>query len=400
MIRPSIQNNIYYLYLIKLSKWLMLIMPIVALYYTENGLSRLDIFLLQAVYSLSVALLEIPSGYMADVIGRRASLISGSILGVTGYGVYSISTGLTGFMTAEIILGLGGSFISGSDSALLYDSLAAQKQENSYLRYEGRITALGNFAETIAALCGGLIAALISYRGVYVCQTVIAFIAVPASLLLVEPERTKILERPGFRQLVSICHTSLFIDKRLGAAILMSSIIGTATLCMAWTSQIYFIEKGLDERSITPIWVVLNLVVAIVSAFSHRVKETIGNRKAILLIIFYIPLSYIFLGTLPLMAGLIVLLVFYGVRGIATPMLRDITNHQCDSDIRATVFSIRSLIIRTCFSLLGPLIGLLSQKLALSHALIITGIILLILTTMIGNFFCKQLSELMKPVRD
>lgn len=56
----SLSTNIYCLYLIKLAKWLMLIMPIVALFYSANGLDHFDIYLLQAVYSLSVALLEIP----------------------------------------------------------------------------------------------------------------------------------------------------------------------------------------------------------------------------------------------------------------------------------------------------------------------------------------------------
>lgn len=65
------RRNIYNLYLIKLSKWLMLIMPIVALFYNENGFDELDIYLLQAVYSISVVVLEIPSGYMADIVGRK-----------------------------------------------------------------------------------------------------------------------------------------------------------------------------------------------------------------------------------------------------------------------------------------------------------------------------------------
>ena len=75
----SVSTNIYYLYLIKLSKWLMLIMPIVALFYNDNGLDSFDIYLLQGVYSLSVALFEVPSGYMADVIGRKKSLVIGSL---------------------------------------------------------------------------------------------------------------------------------------------------------------------------------------------------------------------------------------------------------------------------------------------------------------------------------
>jgi len=83
-------------------------MPIVALFYTDNGLDDYDIYVLQAVYSLSVALLEIPSGYMADMIGRKKSLVIGSVLGTLGYSIYSFSSGFYGFFIAA----LGGGLIA------------------------------------------------------------------------------------------------------------------------------------------------------------------------------------------------------------------------------------------------------------------------------------------------
>lgn len=390
-IRPSLRANLFYLYLIKLSKWFMLIMPIVALFYADNGLDEFDIYLLQAIYSVSVAVMEIPSGYMGDVIGRKKSLVLGAILGTFGFVLYTISGTFSQFLVAEIILGLGGSFISGSDSALLYDSLKASKEEQLYLQYEGRITALGNFAETMAAICGGLIAAVLSYRAVYGAQAIIAAVAIPASLLLVEPTRAKLTERPGMKQILAICHQSLFVNMKLCSTILLSSIIGTCTLCMAWTAQVYFVEKGLDEVSITPIWVMLNLMVALVSAVAHKVRDTIGLKLAVISITIYIPIGYILLGALPLAAGLLSLLLFYAVRGYATPLLKDLTNYYCASDIRATVLSIRSLIIRTGFSILGPLIGYGARQSNISFSLVFTGFVLLALSITAGLFFFHQI---------
>lgn len=398
--RRTAKTNIYNLYLIKLSKWLMLIMPIVALYYKDNGLDDFDIYTLQAVYSLSVALLEIPSGYMADVIGRRKSLIAGAILGTIGFGIYSLSSGFSHFLVAEIILGLGGSFISGSDSALLYDSLAAESNQHRYLQYEGRITSLGNFAETIAAVCGGLIAAFISYRGVYIGQMIIASLAIPASLLLIEPKRETLKERPGISQILAICHQSLFINKKLSATILLSSVIGTGTLCMAWTSQVYFVHNGLDEVTITPLWVLLNLTVALVAAVAHKTRQFLGYRNSLLLVILYIPAGYILLGLLPLVTGIISLLFFYAIRGYATPVLKDLTNNYCGSEIRATVLSIRSLIIRISFSILGPLIGVLSERLSFEYALILSGCILFCSSICTGLFLFVAAPETTRPPQD
>lgn len=397
--KQSLHRNIYFLYLIKLSKWFMLIMPIVALFYTDNGLDDFDIYLLQAIYSVSVAVLEIPSGYMADIIGRKKSLVIGSILGTIGYVIYSVSGGFWGFLLAEMTLGLGGSFISGSDSAMLFDSLAGMKKQHRYLQLEGRITSLGNFAETFAAVCGGLLAASFSYRVVYVSQSFIAAIAIPASLLLVEPQREKIAELPGIKHILYVCRESLLIDKKLSSALLLSSIIGTSTLCMAWTSQVYFVNQGLTENSITPLWVGLNLTVAVVAAFASRVVARLGHEKAILSIAVIIPSSYIILGFIPLLPALLVLFLFYAVRGYATPLLKDLTNTYCSSDTRATVLSIRNMIIRIGFAVLGPAIGSLSAGYSLFFALKLSGTILLVISLCCVAYLFAMLGDDMKKMQ-
>lgn len=351
------------------------------------------IYLLQAVYSFSVALLEIPSGYMADVIGRKKSLVIGSVLGSLGFAIYSFSSGFYGFLVAEVVLGLGGSFISGSDSAMLYESLAAMDKKQWYFRLEGRITSLGHFAETVAALGGGAIAVWFSYRAVYVSQAVIASIAIPAAIYLVEPPKGKIIERPSVWHILAVCKKSLFGDRKLSAALLLSSLIGLSTLCMAWTSQVYFVNMGLTEKSITPLWIGLNLTVAVVAAFADRLVAKVGRPVAIAVILFVIPGGYILLGALPLVPALLVLFLFYTIRGYATPLLKDLVNRYCASATRATVLSIRSMLIRVSFALLGPFIGSLSTGYSLSLALQVSGAILLSLSVLAGAFLYMSLGQ-------
>ena len=63
-------RNITALYLIKLSKWFSLVMPIIVLFFQEQKLGLEDIFILKSVYSVAAVALEIPSGYLAVVWGR------------------------------------------------------------------------------------------------------------------------------------------------------------------------------------------------------------------------------------------------------------------------------------------------------------------------------------------
>jgi MFS family permease len=83
-------HNIYKLSVIKFAKWFMLYMPIIGLFYADNNLSAFQLFIIQAGYSFSSAVFEIPSGYFADVVGRRKTLIIGSCMGTLGFTIYAL----------------------------------------------------------------------------------------------------------------------------------------------------------------------------------------------------------------------------------------------------------------------------------------------------------------------
>jgi len=378
--------NIIRLYLIKIAKWFMLYMPIVVPFYESNGLSMKDIMVLQAVYSIAIVVLEIPSGYLADVIGRRKTLIIGAMFGTIGFTTYSISYGFLGFLIAEIILGIGQSCISGADSAMLYDSLLERGEEKRYTRFEGRITSLGNIAEAVAGIIGGLLAG-ITLRVPYFAQAFVAFIALPAAITLVEPTRKIPLIKAGFMEIVRIARFSLFENRPLRRNIFFSAITGTATLTMAWFAQPFFEYTRIDIAWFGLLWTSLNLTVAITSYTAHQVESKLGQKWSILLIATLIPLGYLALGRFHLPTGLIILYLFYLVRGYATPVLKDYINRVTASHIRATVLSVRNFIIRLLFALTGPFLGWVKDLYSLPQALTLAGIIFLLLSIITAILF-------------
>lgn len=371
----------------------MLYMPIVVPFYESNGLAMKDIMILQAIYSIAIVILEIPSGYLADVIGRRKTLILGAVFGTIGFATYSFSYGFVGFLIAEIILGIGQSCISGADSAMLYDSLLERGEEKKYSRFEGRVISLGNMAEAAAGIIGGLLAG-ITLRAPYIAQSFVAFIALPAAITLVEPSRKVPLMKAGIMEIIHIARFALFEDRTLRRNILFSAIIGCSTLTMAWFAQPFFEYTNIKIGWYGLLWTSLNLTVAITSYTAHRVESKLGQKWSILIIALMIPLGYLALGRFHISSGIIVLYLFYLIRGYATPVLKDYINRVTESHIRATVLSVRNFIIRLLFAITGPMLGWIKDVYSLPQALTLAGIIFLILSILTAILFLATGKEM------
>ena len=350
-------------------------MPIIVLFYEDHGLGLQDVFILKSIYSIAAVALEIPSGYLADVWGRRKCLILGCILINFGYLCYSFTGTLAAFVVAEILLGTGQTLVNGADSALLYDTTVQYKKENLYLRYEGRITMIGNFAEAVAGIFGGLLAAY-SLCYPFYAQAVIAFSGIPAAFALQELNIKSKVQSP-VQEIMRIIKYSLVTNKRLCYNIMFSGIIGAATLTMAWFVQPYLMYMNTPTSWFGVIWTVLNLTVGIAALYSDRVDRYFGPKKMGILILTFVAGGYVALAFNLTYAGLAILLVFYVIRGFATPILKGYINQMTFSKMRATVLSIRNFIIRLMFAAIAPFIGWLNDVYSLRTALLASAAIIL-----------------------
>ncbi len=368
----TLQRNITALYCIKVSKWFSLIMPIIVLFYQENGLGLKEIFLLKSVYSIVSVALDIPTGYLADAWGRKKCLLAGCLIAFGGTVTYSLAYTFGAFLLAEILLGIGQSLVSGADSALLYDTMLRHRREKDYLKYEGRVIMVGNFSEALAGICGGLLAASF-LRLPFYCQMGVAFIGIPAALSLKEYNaRTRILH--PLRNILNILHYSFVRNRTLRYDILFSGIIGASTLTMAWFVQPVLMHIDLPTELFGVVWTVLNLVVGIAALYSDALSARLGENKTYTFILLFIVGGYLAVSFCLTHAALAILFLFYIVRGFATPILKGYINRQTFSEMRATVLSIRNFIIRLTFALMAPFIGWLNDAFSLALALQITAL--------------------------
>jgi len=352
----NLKNNIIKLYLLKAVKWFMIVMPIIVLFFESKGLSLTQIMILQGTYSLFVALFEIPSGFFADIYGRKNSLVIGSIFLFLGYVIFSFFSGFNEFLFAEILLGIGGSLISGADSAILYDTLLEIKEEDKYTKIEGRTYAIGNFSEGIAGVLGGFLAMTSINMPVYI-QTIVMFLSIPIAMTLVEPKSSYKLAK-SFSSIITVVKDTFIYQRKLRWYIVYSSSMGIATLSIAWFVQPFLMEIDTPIIYYGIIWAFLNFTAGITSYYSYL----FNNHNLLIYISLIMIISLILLGVNVSYFGLIFIILIYLLRGVITPKLRNLINMNSTSERRATVLSLRSFVIRISFAVIAPILGYISDS--------------------------------------
>jgi MFS family permease len=366
----TIHSNVKKLYAFSFLKMSLFPMAIITLFWKDQiGLSLTEILLLQGIFSIAMVVMEYPSGYLSDRIGYRAALTFASVLGIIGWGIYTVADSFSQVLIAEVILGFSISFISGSDSALLYESLKSNKEEVHYMRHEGRKSSIGQLGEACGAIFAGLLynaAPLLPF----IIQVLVWVLALLLTRSMVEPKQK--LKAPE-NHLVEAWKSARFAlkeNKLLRYTILLTIVLGLTSYYPIWLIQPYMQAGGVPLAWFGPIWAGANLSVALFALISHRTHLRIGDRWMIIIFLVVIIAGYLGLGLSSGLWGFLFYYLLTCMRGLRGPMLLNHAQQEIPSANRAGILSLQSLCFRISFVCTGPLIGMLADEIGVQKTFV------------------------------
>jgi hypothetical protein len=165
--------------------------PITVLLAQARGLSLAEIGLLFTVHGVVVTALELPTGGLADVLGRRPVVIAGAVLHMASVLLYATATGFSGFLAGVLLLGVGRALASGPVEAWYVDTVHRIEPAADVAPGLAKLGAADGGSLAVGAIVGGLLPALLGgagagalalpYLGAAVCDLI--FIAAVARLL-------------------------------------------------------------------------------------------------------------------------------------------------------------------------------------------------------------------------
>ncbi len=390
---PKIKTNIRKLYLFSFLQMSLFPMAIITLFWKDQiGLSLTQILLLQGIFSVAMLVMEYPSGYLSDRIGYRAALNLAALLGIVGWGLYAVATSFTQVLIAEIVLGFSISFISGSDSALLFESLKASGDEEHYARHQGRMTGLGQIGESCGAIFAGLLYAAAPLLP-FMIQVVVWVLALLVTRSLVEPERQI---KPTSSHLLEAWHSTryaLIENKRLRYLILLNLVLGLASYYPIWLIQPYMQDGGVPLAWFGPIWAGANLSVALFALISHRSHLRLGDRSMVFTFALLVLAGYLGLGLVGGLWGFLFYYLLTCMRGLRGPMMMGHAQQQIPSANRAGLLSLQSLCFRLSFVCTGPLIGMLADRVGVQQTFLWIGLGFALALPIVVWLFLRQLGR-------
>ncbi|NIM89889.1 MAG: MFS transporter [Candidatus Aminicenantes bacterium] len=367
----NIRTNLWKIYFYKFLGEFYLIIPILIPYYESNNLNSTQIFTIQAAYALSILILEIPSGYLADVIGRKKTMVLGAIFMPVGLAVYALTHTFLSFIVAEFIIALANSMRSGCDSALIYDTLIQLNEESEYKKFEGRSFYYTRIGTALASILGGLFA-LVFLRLPFYINIATSSLMLPFALSLIEPERKKLKAQNPLMDILRICRFS-FAHPQLRLLIFYAAMIMSTGVVGVWAYFLYYESIGISIGYFGILFAAFQLASGFGSRKAQDLEKMFGERRSFLILLLIAP-TFILLGIFKtfLLIPLILLNAF--LWGYAFPLLMDYLNRLIKSEVRATVLSVANMAGSLSFVILSPAFGKLADSFSLSIAFILMGI--------------------------
>jgi MFS family permease len=334
-----------------------------------RGLSPTEFGALKGLYYGATVALEVPMGALADRFGRRFTLLASALLNALACAIYSVASDFALFALAELVFAVCNALHSGADSALLYDSLAAESREGDYARIYGQSRA----ASYLALVLGLPLADLWLVRAgdpspAYLASALLALLGAAAAAAMREPPRSV---RPSTLAIARSALRAIAGDRTLVRLILYGT--GVYMLYRAANAAYYnpvLAWKGVGVEYFGTLFSVTALCGAITAWRAHALRRAVGDRALVVLMPCVLLAMYAALGWFESSWSVLLFVLEGAVAGILPVVAHDLVNRRVDDSAhRATLLSLQSFAWRGSYALASFWIGWTLDVYALPAAL-------------------------------
>lgn len=390
----QIKRQLFFLHLYNFLFSLRIADSVWVVFLLSRGFSLAQVGIAEGIFHVVSFLFEVPSGMIADLLGRKRTLVISSLCGVCSALLMAFSGDFFGICLSMAFQALMYNFCSGTQEALTYDSLKAAGCEDAYLKQNAWLQGLSQTSSSLSSLLGG-VATLLGFFPAYAITALCSGACGAAALALAEPQVTETQRRrtqhpfaqlaPRLKEHIFQSLSFLRNNPRSAWKILASAAAGVPIYLTFMYSQQHLLDGGLPPLFLGAALMLLRLSGAAGMALGARVK--IRLFPCTLLCALCCAGGTFLAGTFWWPLALL-----GGVLAQCSESLLDLRldaslNDDFPSDQRATLVSVSSMVYSLFMIAASPVSGAVGDTFGSQWSFWTLGIALLILTLAGGTIY-------------
>jgi len=351
------------------------------LYLQTRGLSLLQVNSIWSIIMVAALLAEVPTGVLADKIGRKWSVIIALFIQAAGEFLYLFADSYLVFALIAALAGIGYAFFSGAGEALMYDSLPKDNRETLMKKAMGYIGSWHQTAFFVAPIVGGLIVSqlTISKFLLAILFTAISVsIAFLVSFTLVEPKESYTHPELPPWEILKDGLRLLFTHKQLQWIVAISVFTNSFSNSLLNLYQPYLVQHRVSSSMALGVSLSVGSLLAIVLLRNiNKIEKVVGQSRSLIVFSLIPAVFYIFLSFSSSVWTIIPLFIFtLSVADLKNPLLSSYQNIHIPSHNRATVLSLISMLSKIYIAIASLIIGFVADH-SVSRAYLMIGLIII-----------------------
>lgn len=376
--------------------WLIigLIIPVLAIFQLDRGLSLFHVGLNAALYSLATFILEIPTGGLADAIGRRKVYLLSLVLHGGGAILLIYSRSVPLISLCFLLMGASRALSSGCMDAYFIDAFNRLEESGTLQRFLGRIGMVIPLTLAVGGLLGGFVAGLPfrpglllpdKYALLFVVQALVVLLQAGYTLLVVPADiRARDDGAESHASMRTVIHTAveLSLEKRVLIWILVGA--GFWGVAFAGLEQFWqpFVDGISHRESPTRLFGLLTagyfLMGTLGAVAANYFFALVGERYALSLFVIRVLSGLLFI-VLSLQSGVLGFTLFYFLifllNGMADSPEQALFNRNVPDKLRSTMLSVQSLFLQVGGGLAALLWGWTAQLYSIALVWRLSGVL-------------------------
>jgi len=370
----KLNKNITKLYLLDIFSSTQFQSVVAVLFLLAKGFNLGQVLLFGSIYAAGALLSEIPTGSISDKYGRKTSLILSTLIELPAFIIVILSHSFVLIGIMYFIFGIAASFTSGTDTAMMYDTLKGIGKEDEFKKINGKLKWYGAWGGAIGGIIGAFLA---KYNLAYAWWAWAGVLVIMFFIQLSLTEPAKAYAEKTNTYLKHIGQSLKIAFKGEASFFILYAAIIWFFFWLGWSLwQPYLKLINLPVVYFGFFYAGISLISGFISKQAHLIEKKIGVRLSLFLIPIFLAIAFILESRIVLVFSFLFIAIQAVASGYFGPVTDDYVNHRVSSESRATVLSVKNMISRLIFMVFSPLVGYFSNLYSLQTALMLVGVIL------------------------